>query len=396
MAKKILILGGGNYYVKTIKSVSQLGYEVHCIDRDAGAPGFQYADYHAVIDIGDREGVLEYARQKNIKGIMPVNDFGTRAGFFASQKLNLIGPSLLSGICGNDKGIMREVWGVEELPQPQYHVFDKDASVESISQKISFPLVVKPTDCGGGGRGIMIANNSEELRQAISHAQPFAKNNRLIAEQFIDGVELTIDSIVYQGQVIPLAISDKIKADSRFRVATSLNFPADLDEDMLKMVKKLAVRATEVMGIQSGMTHLELIITPGRELKLVEIGMRGGGGHLFNTIIEVVTGVNAPQELAKILCGDVPNLTIQSNQGCVYRFFNPPGQGIIKNVRYDRELVAQSSVVDFGITIKPGGQHIGLVDSLRRVGYVITKGRDRQEAVQLADLIESSVYFDFE
>lgn len=42
---------------------------------------------------------------------MAINDFGTRSAFYTSQKLGLINPSYLSGICGNDKGI-NEIFGI--------------------------------------------------------------------------------------------------------------------------------------------------------------------------------------------------------------------------------------------------------------------------------------------
>lgn len=394
MPKKILILGGGQYHIRTIKAVKDLGYKIYCLDKSSSAPAFQYADYFAAIDIFDREEVLKYARKHTIDGIMPINDFGTRSAFYASQKLNLISPSLLTGICSNNKDIMRDVWNVEGLNQPRYMVFNPYATqINEIIERIGFPLIIKPTDTGGGGRGIMVVSSIEELKQAIEHAKPFAKHNRLLAEEFIKGVELTVDSFVCKGNVVPVAISDKVKADSRFRVATSLNFPADIEENIIDEVKKLAILATEAMGVQSGMTHLELIVTSSKQLKLVEIGIRGGGGHIFNTIIEVVTGINAPQELAKILCGEVPDLTIKHSQGCVYRFFNPEKRGIVQRIVYDEALLRESFVVDFGITIKPGDQYKGLIDSLHRIGYVVTKGKDRQEAIKFADLVESAVEF---
>lgn len=394
MPKKILILGAGLYYQGVISSIKKLGYFVLAIDRESASPGFQFADKYAVIDIIDREAVLEFAVQNNIDGIMPVNDFGVRTAFYVSQKLNLIGPNLLTGICGCDKGLMRDVWKNEGLPQPNYLVFNSNTPLDYIIENISFPLVIKPTDCGGAGRGISIAEDRNSLLFSIQHAAKFVKNDRYIAEKFIDGVEVTVDSLVYQNKVFPLAISDKVKPVSKFRVATSLNFPCKFNESIKNKIFDIVTVATQALGVSNGATHAELIINEDtNDIKLVEIGIRGGGGHLFNTIVEQVTGVNAPQELAKILCGDVPTLSPQWQKGCVYRFFNPLKTGTIQNISYSDELLKNDFLIDFAITAKVGDHFRGLIDSMHRVGFAVVTGRNREEAIANADFVEKNVFF---
>ncbi len=393
--KKIIILGAGFYYINVIKNIKKLGYYVITLDKNPNSPGFEFADEYEAIDIFDKEAVYNFSKMKNIDGIMAINDFGTRAAFYTSQKLGLINPSYLSGICGNDKGIMRDTWNHDRLPQPQYCIFNSVDDIEFIKSRLEFPIVVKPTDAGGAGRGISVAYNEKDLIESIKHAEPFVKNNRYIAEEFIEGVEVTVDSLVYKGKVHPLSISDKEKPKSKYFVATSLNFPANFSNDTIEKIESIVTKATEVLGVSNGATHTELIVN-GNDIKLVEMGIRGGGGHLFNTIIETNTGINAPQELAKILCGDAPNLEKKQNIGVCYRFFNPTGSGVIKSITYDEKITNSDFVVDFGITAKVGDEFKGLVDSMKRVGFVVTKGANRTEAIKNADLVENSIKFEFE
>jgi biotin carboxylase len=397
MKPKILMLGAGALHIKTIVKIRNAGFTVLTVDRDPNAPGHEFSDGYSVIDLVDKMGVLNYAKKEKVDGIMPVSDFGTRAAFYASQKLNLISPTYLSGVCGNDKGMMRDVWQHDKLPQPKYYVFSQGVKLSDITDRIPFPLVVKPTDSGGGGRGVSIANNERELEEAIRHALPYAKNDRMIAEEFIEGIEVTVDSLVYQGNVKPLAISDKVKPESRYRVATSLNFPANFPKEVIERIKQLTIRATEALGVANGATHAELIVAPDqKDIRLVEMGVRGGGGHLFGTIIEEVTGISAPIQLANILCGKKPDLEIKKNSGCVYRFFNPPSHGIFHSVVYDETIVKQPYVVAFGLMIRPGQRFEGLSDSLKRVGFVVTNGATREEAILNADRVESSISYRFD
>jgi biotin carboxylase len=393
--KKILVLGASLYYKKVISSIKELNYIVLAVDREPTSPGFDYADKYAVIDIVDREKVLEFAIENEIDGIMPVNDFGVRTAFYVSQKLNLIGPNLLTGICGCDKALMRDIWKHEGLPQPNYLLFNSNTPIDYIIETIGFPMVIKPTDCGGAGRGISIAEDKDGLLFSIQHAKGFVKNDRYIAEEFIEGTEVTVDSLVYRNQVYPLAASDKIKPESQFRVATSLNFPCKFDPIIQKKIFDIVTNATLALGVSYGATHAELIVNEdSQDIKLVEIGIRGGGGHLFNTIIEQVTGINAPQELAKILCGDVPSLNHKQQMSSVYRFFNPGKTGIIRGISYGDDLLKKDFLIDFAITAKIGDYYQGLIDSMHRVGFAVVIGRNRNEAITNADFVENNVFFD--
>ncbi len=391
--KKVIVLGAGHYQINVMKSIGEIGYYVIAIDKNPNSPGFKYADEYAIIDISDRFAIYEFAKKNGIDGIMAINDIGAISAFFASQNLGLINPSYLSGICSNDKGIMRDVWKHDKLPQPDYLIFSDKNDIWDIDKVLDYPIVIKPTYTGGGGRGISVAYNRQDLISSIFHARPFCKNNRYIAEKYMDGIEVTVDSLVYKGQVYTLAISDKEKPKSKYFVATSLNFPADFPELIIDKIKNIVTIATDSFGVSNGATHAELIVD-GEDIRLVEMGIRGGGGHLFNTIIEAVSGVNAPQELAKILCGDEPKLQTRYTRGVCYRFFNPNNKGRIKSIQYDEKLVRSDFVLDFGITAKVGDSFDGLIDSMKRVGYVVTAGANREEAVRNADLIENNTFFE--
>ena len=393
MSNKILVLGASFYYVNVINSIKELGYEVFVLDKNPDSYGFKYADKFKVIDICDKEGVYNFSKENKIDGIMVINDFGVRSAFYTSQKLGLINPSYLTGICGNDKGLLRDVWAHEKLPQPKYFVFSASDKIKSIEARISYPMVIKPTDAGGGSRGVSIAGNKKELAAAIRYAQPFVKNDRFIAEEFIDGVEVSVEAMVYKGTVYTLLIGDRHKPETgQDIVATSIDYPTSFNKDIVSKIQNTVVVASEALGVSHGATHTELIINKGVP-KLVDMGIRGGGGHIFSTIIHETTGVNAPQELAKILCGEAPDLSMKKETAAVYRFFSSHNNGKIASIIYDEDLVRSDFVVDFGLTAKVGDTFNGLTDGTKRLGYAVIRGENLKDAVKHADVIENSIKF---
>ena len=391
----ILILGGSEYQKHSIISIKEDSHIIHLLDRDNNPFCKQYADFFQAIDYSKKQEVLEYAQKNKIDCIVPLNDFGVHAAFYVSQKLNLKNSSYVTAKCSTDKGLMREIWQIEQIPQPQFKIFQQDDFIDIC--QFSFPVVVKPTD-SSGGRGITIAKNAEELKFSIDLAKSFTvNNNRIIIEEFIEGTEVTVEGLANNGNIQLLTYSDKIKPDSKYRVATSLNYPAFFNDSVKDKIFSIVTSASESLGISNGAIHAELIVSyDEREIKIVELGARGGGGHVFGKIIEAVTGIDAPKEYVNILLDKKPSLNPTKSQGCVYRFFNPETHGILKSIEYDKSLFEKDFVLDYGFTIKIGDNYEGLSNSLKRIGFIVISGRDREEAIKNADYVEKNIQFIFE
>jgi len=392
--KKILILGASRYYIDIIKEIKKLGYLVYVIDKDMNAPGFKYADKCEVIDIINIEEVLGFCKKFKVDGVMPINDFGTRAAYYAIQKLNLIGPNYLSGICGNDKGLMRDIWRKVKIAQPDYFIFTGFTNKQEIVDRIGFPMIVKPTDAGGGGRGVSLIKCEEEMAEAIECAKKYNNGERLIAEEFIEGREFIIDGIIYKSKLSVILIGEQFKAEGKHRVNKRISYPAVIGDLQVSTIKDLCRKATDSLGLTNCAVHLEIIeCQKERNLYLIEMGIRGGGGHIFSRIMKEVTGINGPQELAKIFCDDVPNLTIKSNNCCEYRFLIPPKVGLIQNIHIDEKLPINKKVIDYGLTIQSNTYYRGLENGTRRCGFILVSGKTVDECYREANLLESQIQF---
>lgn len=386
-----MVLAAGYYTHKVLALLAEAGFEVYAVDRDPNAYGAKIAHHFRPIDLTDATRVLAWAEEKKIDGIMPVSDFGVRTASRVAHTLGLVGLDLAKVDVVIDKGLMRDVWTKYGLPQPAYQVIHTFEELRKSVRQIEYPCVLKPTDCGGSGRGVSVIRSEDDLQWAYDFAKPFVKNGRFIVESFLEGIEMTIESFSSNDQVIILAMSDKEKPDLRTRVATSLNYPAAFSEETLDSVRKLVTEAVPALGIMNGMSHTEIMVTANGP-KLVELGARGGGGHIFHTIIEAVSGFKAPVEYGKQLTGlpvTIPKLT---QNGAVYRFFNPP-RGILKEVRHLEAARQVPGVLDIGIVKKPGDMVGNLENSLDRVGFVVTQGQTREEAVERANQAENLIEF---
>ena len=158
MKKRILILGANRFYLRVMELLRAGGFDVLAVDRDPSAPGRNVADAFAAIDIIDHDAVLAWASAMAIDGVMAVNDFGVRTASHVAAALGLVGLSRDAAERANDKGLMRDCWRDAGLPIPAYQVVADLAGVRRAVSEIGYPCVIKPTDCGGGGRGISSAH----------------------------------------------------------------------------------------------------------------------------------------------------------------------------------------------------------------------------------------------
>lgn len=389
--KTILVLGAGFYNRRVFAQIREIGFRVVAADRNPDAPGFAFVDQAEAVDITNPEGILEVARRHRVDGVMPINDFGVPTAAFVTQALGLPGVTPETAEAATDKGVMRDHWKRAGLAIPRYRVIRSLEEAKTAVAELGFPLVMKPTNSGGGGRGVSVLSSDEDVEWAYQFALPHIRHGAIIVEEFLDGTEMTIEGLSYQGNTRILAMSDKYKPPLRYRVATALNYPALFPQETLDQVEELVVRAVAALGIRTGASHTEVIVTPEGP-KLVEMGARPGGGHIFSEIVREVTGINMVQELSKIVTGQEPDLEPKWRRGCVYRFFNPPA-GVVRAITGVEEARALPGVVDLGIVRKPGDVIGDLANSFERSGLAVVSGADRTEAIARADEVERTVVF---
>ncbi len=65
MKKKVLILGGSRYYLRSIQAAGRAGYQVVVVDRNYYPETAAAADGYEVCDIVAKADVLEIAKRYN-------------------------------------------------------------------------------------------------------------------------------------------------------------------------------------------------------------------------------------------------------------------------------------------------------------------------------------------
>jgi biotin carboxylase len=382
MGKRILQLGAGQMMVATMQILRHAGYETYAVDRDPRAPGFAAADGFAVVDIADGNSVAKYARQIKADLILAVNDAAALSASYASERLGLPGIPPEVALRCVDKGLMREAWQKAGLAQPRFRVVRDPSEIPGAAAEVAYPLIVKPA-LNWGSRGVSFVEDESALPWAMEFAEANSRTRKFIVEEYICGTEMTVEGLVQNGRPQILAKSDKeAQAHPRFRVAMALNYPAEFEPWQLRCADELVSAAVRATGLVNGAIHCECMIN-AQGVYLLELGARGGGGHIFHTIVEAVSGVSMPTALVKILLGEPVEIAPTRNWGACYRFFAPP-PGVFHSVAGLDEARMRPGILDIGFTMQPGTVVEPVSNDASRPGYVVSSHMTRVGAMARA------------
>lgn len=380
---KILIIGASVLQLPAIKKAKEAGYYTIVADFNPNAIGVQYADeFHNVSTI-DIEGVTKLAEEVKPKGIMTLaTDMPMRAIAVATSKLGLPGISLDTAIKSTDKGEMIKAFEACGVEHPWYYIVENQDNFNAILPRITYPCVIKPTD-NAGNRGVCFVSNEQELIKEYDYSKSNSRCGNVIIEEYMDGPEVSVEIIVYKGNVHILAITDKLTLGKPYFVEIGHAEQSQKDESTVNAIKDLATRAVKAVGIDNSPAHVEIIVTKDGP-KMVELGSRMGGGGITTHLVPLSTGIDMIQTVMDLAVGKEPNLTPKFNKGSALRHIVGV-EGIIESIEGIEKAEKVSGVYEVTMFKNVGDECCAFMNGADRVGCVIAQGETTAEAIAICE-----------
>ena len=370
-----------------------MGHRVIAVDGDVQAPGLALADASRAVDVKDVAGCLAVAREFGVNGVVSIvleAAVGTVAAVAAELGLPAI--SSEAALNATDKYVMRERFAAADIDGPDFRRARTKNEASTAAREIGYPIVVKPVD-NSGSRGVRKVDNEAALLPAFELALSHSRKQCVILEEFLDGVEVTVESLTFREETEVLAMSDKVHIPFPACVSISLTYPPALALETQEEIKQLVKRSITALGIDKGPTHAEAMVT-SKGVKMVEIAARGGGYRIFSDIIRLVSGVNIVQETIKIALGERPDIRPKYARAAVLHFFNPGVYGNLINIHGVELAKAVDGIIDIVMDVKLGHKIAPITADGERPGYLIAYGESRSIAMERANRAKEKVRFD--
>lgn len=401
MFKKILIANRGEIAVRVIRAARELGIKTVAVYSEADKESLHVKIADEAICIGGPLSTESYLKIPNIiaaaeitgsDAIHPGYGFLSENSRFAKicemHNIVFIGPNPECIIKMGDKATARQTAIENNVPLTRGTGIVKniDAAKKEVAENIKYPVIIKAT-AGGGGKGMRIARNVDELESGIIAAQNEAEaafgNPDVYIEKFVENpkhVEIQILGDKF-GNVIHLGERDcSIQRRHQKLIEEAPSF--SLPEDVRKEMGESAVRLAKAIGYDSAGT-MEFLVDSNNDFYFMEMNTRVQVEH---TVTEMITGLDIIKLQIKIAEGE--KLNIEQEDVMLY------GHAI--ECRINAEDSENGFLPSPGVITKyiaPGGNGVR-IDSHSYQGYeispyydsmigkLIVHGLNRDEAIE--------------
>ena len=291
----ILIANRGEIACRIIRTANEMGIKTIAVyeDADSNATFVSMSDVAVKLKNGylDADEIVDAAKKTGADAIHPGYGFLSENSIFARKVIRnniiWIGPTPHVIKVMGDKIKAKELAIKANVP-----TLEKAESIKD-SKQLGFPLLIKAA-AGGGGKGMRIVNNKNELKDAVAAAKREAKagfdDERVFIEKYIKKsrhIEIQILGDQH-GNVIHLG-ERECSIQRRHQKIIEESPSPKLDDELREQIGNAAVKLAKKIKYQSAGTVEFILDENTNEFWFLEVNTRLQVEH---PVTEEVTGVD--------------------------------------------------------------------------------------------------------
>ncbi|MGE4563981.1 MAG: acetyl-CoA carboxylase biotin carboxylase subunit family protein [Victivallaceae bacterium] len=301
--KKLAIIGASNMQLPLVEKARAMNLETLVFAWPEGAVAAAAADRFFPLSTLDKEGILDVCRRENIDGIASIaSDIAVPTVSFVAEALHLSANSCRSAYLSTHKFAMRQALSAGGVNCPRYALLRSGDDIAEATAALRYPLIVKPCD-RSGSLAVSRVENEAELRTALPAALEASLCHQAIVEEFIEGIEISIEGISFGGDYHMLAVTDKTTTGAPHYVELAHHQPSKLPRAVLAEAARQVRPALTALEIRCGASHAELLITRDRKIYVTEIGARMGGDFIGSDLVGLSTGYDYLRGVIEVALG---------------------------------------------------------------------------------------------
>ena len=200
---------------------------------------------------------------------------GTMQGALELLGIPYTGSGVLASALAMDKWRTKLVWQAAGIPVPRYELLSAGSDFAAVAARLGLPIMVKPAN-EGSSIGMTKVKRAADLDEAYALAANY--DPLVIAEQFIDGAELT--GGILGRQVLPLirleTPRDFYDYDAKYvSDDTRYILPCGLPEAEERAIGELGLRAFDALGCR-GWGRVDLMLDRAGQPHFLEVNTSPG------------------------------------------------------------------------------------------------------------------------
>lgn len=398
--QKILVANRGEIALRVMRSAKEMGIKTVAVysEADRTMPFVQYADEAVCIGPAPSaqsylraDKIIEVAKRLGVDGIHPGYGFLSENADFsrtvAEAGITFIGPSAFSIDTMGSKIAAKQAalkFDVPMVPGTDKPLKDA-AEAKEVAERVGYPILIKAS-AGGGGKGMRVVNNADELeeqmRMAKSEALSAFSNDDVFIEKYVGSpkhVEIQILGDQHGNYVYLFERECSIQRRHQKLVEEAPS--SCLTEDIRKAMGKSAVNVARSCNYHGAGT-VEFLVDDELNFYFLEMNTRLQVEHC---VTEYITGIDLVKEQIRVARGE--KLSFRQED------LRINGHSI--ELRVCAEDPLENFVPDTGtldIYIRPQGNGVRVDDGYEQgmeipifydpmIAKLVVWGKDREEAI---------------
>ena len=200
---------------------------------------------------------------------------GTVQGALELLGIPYTGSGVLASALAMDKWRTKLLWHATGVPTPRCELLSRDADLTGVAARLGLPLMVKPAN-EGSSIGMSKVRDTAHFEEAYALAVNY--DSAVIAEQFIDGPELTVG--ILGGDALPVIRLETPREfydyEAKYHAAdTRYLIPCGLPPDAEGAIQREALRAFDVLGCR-GWGRVDLMLDGAGKPQFLEANTSPG------------------------------------------------------------------------------------------------------------------------
>lgn len=297
---KVGVLFGGRSAEREVSLMSGKGVLQALLSKGIDAHGFDTAE----------RSVAELAAEKFDRVFIALHgrygEDGSLQGVLEQLNIPYTGSGVMASAIAMDKIFTKRIWQTYGLSTPAYAVLTGQTELRRVPDELGLPLIIKPPH-EGSTIGITKVVGYSDMQEAYALAAQF--DEVVLAEEFVEGRELTVAILGKGEQAYALPITEIVAPDGNydyqnkyFTDDTKYICPAVLDQDLTDSIRKMAVDAYRALDCE-GWARVDVLLRKSDNKPfLIEINTSPGmTGHSLVPMAAKAVGISYEDLCVEIL-----------------------------------------------------------------------------------------------
>ncbi|MFF3814675.1 ATP-grasp domain-containing protein [Streptomyces bacillaris] len=329
---------------------------------------------------------------------------------FVVDALGLPGVSEFTARALKDKALTRQLLDEHGLSPVRYQLVRSAEEIAAFRAEVGDRIIVKPVD-GVASLHIHPVDGPEDAEKAWEALQE-AETSAVIAEEYLDGPVVSVDSFSHAGRHLTIGYSE-YRMNERY-VEWEVSTPSRYATPWLAELRDLTPKLLDAVGLTEGPSHSEFVLTPQGPRVLESHARLAGSGA--PELVRRAFGLNLNRMFLTVPLGidELPATSPEPLGGAAVRFFTPePGtvdavevaddaaDEIRRVPKGEKQYVFLPYLDEFADTEvaavigKSAGETVPPLLTVADCvsGYVIASGRDADDAVAKCEATNDRIRF---